>query len=91
MSNTSQFKSPFNNGVFISEDGSWNRKPRSGYKVVFIPFENNEPQGLPIDIVTSFVVDDEAFGRPVGLVIDKKGNLLIADDVGNRVWRITSK
>ena len=91
FSNTSQFKSPYNNGVFISEHGSWNRKPRSGYKVVFIPFENNEPQGLPIDIVTSFVVDDEAFGRPVGLVIDKKGNLLIADDVGNRVWRITSK
>ena len=91
FSNTSQFKSPYNNGVFISEHGSWNRKPRSGYKVVFIPFENNEPQGLPIDIVTNFVVGDEAYGRPVGLVIDKKGNLLIADDVGNRVWRVTSK
>ena len=91
FSNTSQFKSPYNNGVFISEHGSWNRKPRSGYKVVFIPFENNEPQGLPIDIVTNFVVDDEAYGRPVGLAIDKKGNLLVADDVGNRVWRITSK
>ena len=91
FSNTSQFKSPYNNGVFISEHGSWNRKPRSGYKVVFIPFENNEPQGLPIDIVTNFVVGDEAYGRPVGLVIDKKGNLLVADDVGNRVWRITSK
>jgi len=91
FSNTSQFKSPYNNGVFISEHGSWNRKPRSGYKVVFIPFENNEPQGLPIDIVTNFVVGDEAYGRPVGLAIDKKGNLLVADDVGNRVWRITSK
>lgn len=91
FSNTSQFKSHFTNGVFISEHGSWNRKPRSGYKVVFIPFNNNQPQGLPIDVVTGFVVEDEAYGRPVGLAIDKKGNLLIADDVGNRVWRVTSK
>jgi len=91
FSNTSQFKSPYNSGVFISEHGSWNRKPRSGYKVVFISFKNNEPQGLPVDIVTDFVIEDEAYGRPVGLAIDKKGNLLIADDVGNRVWRISSK
>jgi glucose/arabinose dehydrogenase len=91
FSNTSQFKSPFNNGVFVSEHGSWNRKPRSGYKVVYIPFKNNEPDGLPVDIVTQFVVGDEAYGRPVGLVIDKKGNLLIADDIGNRVWRLTLK
>jgi len=91
FSDISQFKSPYNYGVFISEHGSWNRKPRSGYKVVYIPFKDNKPQGLPIDIVTNFVVGDEAYGRPVGLVIDKKGNLLIADDVGNRVWRVTSK
>ncbi|CAM8322827.1 COG2133 Glucose/sorbosone dehydrogenases [Candidatus Methylopumilus universalis] len=91
FSNTSQFKSPYNSGVFISEHGSWNRKPRSGYKVVFIAFKNNEPQGLPVDIVTDFVIEDKAYGRPVGLAIDKKGNLLIADDVGNRVWRISSK
>jgi glucose/arabinose dehydrogenase len=91
FSNTSQFKSPFNNGVFVSEHGSWNRKPRSGYKVVFISFKNHEPEGLPIDIVTDFVVEDEAYGRPVGLAIDHKGNLLIADDVGNRIWRISTK
>jgi len=91
FSNTSQFKSPYNNGAFISEHGSWNRKPRSGYKVVFVPFKESEPHGLPIDIVTNFVVGDEAYGRPVGLAIDKKGNLLIADDVGNRIWRVTSK
>lgn len=91
FSDTSKFNAPYNSGVFISEHGSWNRKPRSGYKVVFIAFKNNEPQGLPIDIVTDFVVEDEAYGRPVGLVIDKKGNLLIADDVGNRVWRISPK
>jgi glucose/arabinose dehydrogenase len=91
FSNTSQFKSPYNNGVFVSEHGSWNRKPRSGYKVVFIPFNNNQPQGMPIDIASNFVVEDEAYGRPVGLAIDSKGNLLVADDVGNRIWRISSK
>jgi glucose/arabinose dehydrogenase len=91
FSEASQFKSPFKNGVFVSEHGSWNRKPRSGYKVVFIPFENDKPHGLPIDVVTDFVVNDEAYGRPVGLVIDSKGNLLIADDVGNRVWKLSQK
>ena len=91
FSETSQFKSPFKNGAFVSEHGSWNRKPRSGYKVVFIPFENDKPHGLPIDVVTDFVVNDEAYGRPVGLVIDSKGNLLIADDVGNRIWLVKPK
>ncbi|MSQ81221.1 MAG: sorbosone dehydrogenase family protein [Candidatus Methylopumilus sp.] len=91
FSNTSQFKSPYKNGVFVSEHGSWNREPRSGYKVIFIPFKNNEPEGSPVDVVTDFVVNNEAYGRPVGLVIDKQGNLLIADDVGNRVWRIGPK
>jgi glucose/arabinose dehydrogenase len=85
----SNFDLPFKDGVFVSEHGSWNRKPRSGYKVVYIPFKNNQPEGLPIDFVTGFVVGDEAYGRPVGLVIDSKGNLLIADDVGNRVWRVS--
>ena len=79
---------PYNEGAFISEHGSWNRSKRSGYKVIFVPFKNNEPYGMPIDIVTDFVVHDEAYGRPVGLAIDINGNLLIADDVGNRVWRV---
>lgn len=79
---------PYNEGAFISEHGSWNRRKRSGYKVIFVPFKNNEPYGMPIDIVTDFVVHDEAYGRPVGLAIDINGNLLIADDVGNRVWRV---
>jgi glucose/arabinose dehydrogenase len=91
FSDASKFKSPFKNGAFVSEHGSWNRKPRSGYKVVFIAFENDKPHGLPIDVVTDFVVNDEAYGRPVGLVIDSKGNLLIADDVGNRVWKLSQK
>ena len=88
---TSKSLSPYNDGVFISEHGSWNRRPRSGYKVVFIPFQHNEPQGMPIDIVTDFVVDGNAYGRPVGLAIDSMGNLLIADDVGNRVWSVRHK
>jgi glucose/arabinose dehydrogenase len=58
---------------------------------VFIPFKNNQPNGMPIDVVTDFVVNDQAYGRPVGLAIDQDGNLLIADDVGNRVWRVRPK
>ena len=87
----SKFTSPYNDGAFISEHGSWNRRPRSGYKVIFVPFRNNEPQEMPIDVVTDFVVNDEAYGRPVGLAIDSHGSLLIADDVGNRVWRVKNK
>ena len=91
FSNQSAFNKHFGMGTFISEHGSWNRKPRSGYKVVFVPFKNKQPDGLPIDVVTGFVVNDQAYGRPVGLAIDQDGNLLIADDVGNRVWRVRPK
>jgi glucose/arabinose dehydrogenase len=82
--------SPFANGMFIGEHGSWNRKPRSGYKVVFVPFEGGKPMGQPIDVLTGFVRQDEAFGRPVGVAIDSRGALLVADDVGNVVWRVTA-
>ena len=82
---------PFANGVFIGEHGSWNRKPRSGYKVVFVPFANGKPSGSPIDVLTGFVDSEgDASGRPVGVAIDKKGGLLVADDVGNTVWRVGS-
>jgi glucose/arabinose dehydrogenase len=81
----------FGTGVFIGEHGSWNRKPRSGYKVVFVPFSNGKPNGQPVDVLTGFVNDsDQALGRPVGVVMDKAGALLVADDVGNTVWRVTS-
>ena len=81
---------PFTNGMFIGEHGSWNRKPRSGYKVVFVPFSGGKPTGLPIDVLTGFVnTEGEALGRPVGVAIDKRGALLVADDVGNIVWRVT--
>ena len=77
------------NGAFVGEHGSWNRKPRSGYKVVFVPFADGKPNGNPRDILTGFVNDkDEAMGRPVGVAIDKAGALLVADDVGNTIWRV---
>ena len=78
----------FRTGAFIGEHGSWNRKPRSGYKVVFVPFADGKPSGKPQDVLTGFVKDDKAHGRPVGVAIDKKGALLVADDVGNVVWRV---
>ncbi len=77
-------------GAFIGQHGSWNRKPPSGYKVIFVPFQNGTPSGEPIDVLTGFLnTDGDAQGRPVGVAIDKKGGLLVADDVGNVVWRVT--
>jgi glucose/arabinose dehydrogenase len=82
---------PFRTGMFIGQHGSWNRKPRSGYNVVFVPFTAGRPSGPPIDVVTGFIGpdDDKAYGRPVGVAIDKRGALLVADDVGNVIWRVT--
>jgi glucose/arabinose dehydrogenase len=76
--------------MFIGQHGSWNRSPRSGYKVIFVPFTAGKPSGKPEDVLTGFVkADGDAMGRPVGVVIDKRGALLVADDVGNTVWRVT--
>ena len=81
----------YSGGAFVGEHGSWNRKVLNGYKVVFIPFTNGKPSGMPQDVVTGFLDNqDHARGRPVGLAVDKTGALLIADDVGNTVWRVTS-
>jgi glucose/arabinose dehydrogenase len=78
------------NGAFIGQHGSWNRKPRAGYKVIFVPFANGTPSGQPRDVLTGFLNDQgEAQGRPVGVRIDKQGALLVADDVGNTIWRVT--
>jgi len=77
-------------GMIVGEHGSWNRKPKSGYKVVLIPFENGRPSGKPVDLLTGFLSpQDEAWGRPVGVAFDKRGALLVADDVGNVIWRVT--
>ncbi|MEO8836784.1 MAG: sorbosone dehydrogenase family protein [Caldimonas sp.] len=82
---------PFTNGMFVGQHGSWNRKPHSGYKVIFVPFIAGKPAGAPIDVLTGFLTDDgDAKGRPVGVAIDKSGALLVADDVGNIVWRVTA-
>jgi glucose/arabinose dehydrogenase len=80
----------YQNGAFVGLHGSWNREPRSGYKVVFVPFDAGKPTGNPIDVLAGFVdKDGNALGRPVGVAVDKKGALLVADDVGNRIWRLT--
>ncbi|WP_130908457.1 sorbosone dehydrogenase family protein [Pseudomonas sp. Sample_16] len=81
----------FKEGAFIGQHGSWNRKPHSGYKVIFVPFNAGKPTGQPIDVLTGFLNEDEkAMGRPVGVVIDQQGGLLVADDVGNKVWRVSA-
>ncbi|PWT75391.1 MAG: sorbosone dehydrogenase [Proteobacteria bacterium] len=82
---------PFENGMFVGQHGSWNRKPRSGYKVIFVPFRDGTPVGQPVDVLTGFVdAQGHALGRPVGVAIDRTGALLVADDVGNTVWRVSS-
>jgi glucose/arabinose dehydrogenase len=81
---------PFTTGMFVGQHGSWNRKPRSGYKVVFVPFNGGRPSGTPVDVLTGFVKENgDAMGRPVGVAVDTRGGLLVADDVGNAVWRVS--
>ncbi len=79
------------NGAFIGEHGSWNRRPLSGYKVVFVPFASGRPSGQPLDVLTGFLAGDKAMGRPVGVEIARDGALLVADDVGNTVWRVSAQ
>ncbi len=82
----------FENGMFVGQHGSWNREPRNGYQVIFVPFADGMPSGDPIEVLTGFINDNinEAMGRPVGVAIDKFGALLVADDVGNAIWRVTT-
>ena len=83
---------PFNAGFFIGQHGSWNRKPRTGYNVVFVPYDGKAmPTAQPVVVLSGFVSDKgHAYGRPVGVAIDKRGALLVADDVGNAIWRVTA-
>jgi len=82
---------PYRSGAFVSEHGSWDRTPLNGYKVVFVPFNGGHPSGPAQDVVTGFLdANDHARGRPVGLAVDRSGALLIADDVGNTVWRVSA-
>ena len=81
----------FAHGAFIGQHGSWNRKPVSGFRVIFIPFEEGRPRGQPVDVLTGFLnTKQEAQGRPVGVTLDQQGALLVADDVGNKIWRVTA-
>jgi glucose/arabinose dehydrogenase len=81
----------FAQGAFVGQHGSWNRNPRSGYKVIFVPFAGGHPAGMPRDVLTGFLDEQgKARGRPVGLAIDRHGALLVADDVGNTIWRVTA-
>lgn len=87
----SQLAAPYKDGAFIGLHGSWNRSERAGYKVVFVPFSGGKPSGAPKDVLSGFVdKDGNATGRPVGVAFDKSGALLVADDVGGVIWRVTS-
>ena len=81
----------FARGMFVGQHGSWNRRPFSGYRVIFVPFSGGKPSGDAVEVLTGFVdARGEAQGRPVGVAIDRRGALLVADDVGNTVWRVTA-
>ena len=79
----------FADGVFVGEHGSWNRAEPVGYKVVFVPFRGGRPNGDPADFVTGFHVDGTTYGRPVGVTVDPRGALIVADDLSNTIWRVT--
>lgn len=86
---TAGLNATFGTGAFIGQHGSWNRNPPSGYKVIFVPFQGGHPAGPPVDVLTGFLsADGEAQGRPVGVAFDQGGGLLVADDVGNTIWRV---
>ncbi|MEO8160419.1 MAG: PQQ-dependent sugar dehydrogenase, partial [Arenimonas sp.] len=79
----------YRGGAFVGQHGSWNRRPASGYRVVFVPFADGRPAGLPEEVLSGFLdADGNARGRPVGVAVDRRGALLVADDVGNAVWRL---
>jgi glucose/arabinose dehydrogenase len=89
----SELPAPFRGGMFVGQHGSWNRSQYSGYKVIFVPFRDGRPAGNPLDVLTGFLKDDAsgvAHGRPVGVAIDSRGGLLVADDTGNIIWRVSA-
>ncbi|MDB5470545.1 MAG: sorbosone dehydrogenase [Caulobacter sp.] len=81
----------YRGGAFVGEHGSWDRQQLNGYKVIFVPFAGGRPEGLPRDVLTGFLsADGRAYGRPVGVAVDRAGALLVADDVGDKIWRVTA-
>jgi glucose/arabinose dehydrogenase len=87
----SSLPAPFKGGAFVGMHGSWNRSEPAGYKVIFVAFKDGRPEGMPVDVLTGFLSEDrnKAFGRPVGVAFDRKGALLVADDAGDTIWRVT--
>ena len=79
----------FADGVFVGMHGSWNREQPVGYKVVFVPFRGGRPAGGPVDFLTGMQADGKTFGRPVGVTVDPRGALIVADDLSNTLWRVT--
>ncbi len=91
FANGNKLPAAYANGVFIGNHGSWNRHPRSGYVVVFVPFAGGKPAGMPLPVLSGFLSPEgDAYGRPVGVAVDSCGALLVVDDVGNAVWRVTA-
>lgn len=91
-SGNTRLPAPYAGGMFVGQHGSWNRDPRSGYKVIVVPFAGNAPAGEARDVLTGFLNESgQAQGRPVGVIIDSQGDLLVADDVGNVIWRVSPK
>src|SRR5690606_41171997 len=87
---SSDLGADFAEGVFIGEHGSWNRSVPVGYKVIFVPFRDGQPAGDPVDFVSGFLTDDgNTRGRPVGVTVDPRGALIVADDLSNTIWRVT--
>jgi glucose/arabinose dehydrogenase len=91
FSQASTLPEPWRQGLFVAQHGSWNRRPKSGYRVIYVPFVEGHPTGAPREVLTGFLTPDQnhVHGRPVGLALDRTGALLVADDVGNTVWRVT--
>ncbi|RUU13801.1 sorbosone dehydrogenase family protein, partial [Mesorhizobium sp. USDA-HM6] len=90
FSSRASLGSAYGNGAFVGQHGSWNRSVHSGYKVIFVPFRDGRPSGSPKDVLTGFLGHDgKAMGRPVGVAVDRAGALLVADDVGNVIWRVS--
>lgn len=91
FSQASSLPEAWKSGLFVAQHGSWNRRPKSGYKVVYVPFKDGKPTGQPVDALTGFLnADEKAQGRPVGVILDKTGALLVSDDVGKTIWRVSA-
>ena len=91
FSQASSLPEAWKSGLFVAQHGSWNRRPKSGYKVIYVPFKDGKPTGQPVDALTGFLnADEKAQGRPVGVILDKTGALLVSDDVGKTIWRVSA-